>query len=366
MRGNKFFRFIDRYLGIPVVIVLGFISRLFFKRSLDTTSYSSILIIKLSALGDTILLWPVLKSLKMKFRDASILMVGTDINKAAIDMCPYVDERVLFDVGLVFNPIKLIGFINFLRERKFDIVLDFDQWLRISPIIGFFSGTRKRVGFFTSGQHRHYLYTDYVHHKKNQHELDCFFDILRCIGIDSNERHLEYYDMPYLDFYPEFIGFFPGMPEHGWQRQWPKEYFIELGKMLLKKYNYKIGVIGSIKERSLVTEIVNSIDGNNAFCIVGLSLSQLAGVLKRCKVLVCGNTGIMHLACAVGMPVVALHGPTDPVKWGPIGEKSIVVKSKLPCSPCLYLGYEYKCKTRRCMESITVEEVFEMVKRSIP
>ena len=82
-----------------------------------------------------------------------------------------------------------------------------------------------------------------------------------------------------------------------------------------------------------------------------------AAVLARARVMVCGNTGVMHLACAMNVPVVALHGPTDPRKWGPVSPSSVCLQSSLPCSPCLYLGFEYACPSNRCMRTIRPEAV---------
>jgi len=71
----------------------------------------------------------------------------------------------------------------------------------------------------------------------------------------------------------------------------------------------------------------------------------------------------MHLAAASGTKVIALHGPTNSIKWGPYGEKHITINSSTDCSPCLYLGFEYKCHSNKCMQAITAEDVFDLVKK---
>jgi ADP-heptose:LPS heptosyltransferase len=97
--------------------------------------------------------------------------------------------------------------------------------------------------------------------------------------------------------------------------------------------------------------------------IRGESLQALAAVIRRSALFISGNTGVMHLAAAVGAHVIGLHGPTDPVKWGPLGEKSIVVRSGADCSPCLSLGSEYKCRGRACMEAISADEVIKIIEK---
>jgi ADP-heptose:LPS heptosyltransferase len=94
---------------------------------------------------------------------------------------------------------------------------------------------------------------------------------------------------------------------------------------------------------------------------LGRSLADLAGLLKRSDLVVCGNTGVMHLAAGLGRPLVALHGPTSPTIWGPradaVGAVAEVLSPETDCAPCLTLGFEYGCAGRACMDSIAVDVV---------
>ena len=117
-----------------------------------------------------------------------------------------------------------------------------------------------------------------------------------------------------------------------------------------------------------VTDIVYSnirkiieLTNGKVFPLYGLSLKTLAGFIAKSDIFISNDTGLMHLSTAVGTTVIGLYGPTDPEKWGPCGENNVVIKSKLFCSPCIYLGFEYKCRTRKCMESIIVNDVMSAV-----
>jgi ADP-heptose:LPS heptosyltransferase len=125
---------------------------------------------------------------------------------------------------------------------------------------------------------------------------------------------------------------------------------------LIQKHNIKVLITGTANELAANTKLVAEI-GKGALLLPPMDIMSVAGVISKAKLVVCGNTGIMHLACALGVPVVALHGPTNAAKWGPRGDKCAAVRSELKCSPCLYLGFEYKCAYNRCMKKITVEEV---------
>ena len=370
MRGNFILKFIDRYLGIQLVWFLGLFAN---KKTAVPSAPKSILVIKLSALGDTILLVPVLRALRKKYPEAKISAVGTKINQDILKGCPYIDEVSVADLEkLCFNPFSIKRLFS---NKHFDLALDFDQWTRISPLLAFLSKAKYRIGFNTEGQYRHYLYNHSVKHDRTKHELNCFFDIAIIVGAEDGDKKLEFWidEASATNSHEKllklgikegesFVVFHPETPFHGGQRQWPAKNYIELGRMILQFNKYKIVIGGTEAERVQNDKIANAL-GPNAQVLTSVSLSEYAAVLAKSKMLICGNTGIMHLGAALNIPVIALHGPTDPKKWGPLGTNSRVVKSKLECSPCLYLGFEYGCRTNKCMQSISVEEVFKEIQK---
>ena len=92
-----------------------------------------------------------------------------------------------------------------------------------------------------------------------------------------------------------------------------------------------------------------------------INLKELFSLVSRCMLVICGNTGILHIAAALNKRTIAIHGPTDPAKWGPWGEGHIIIRKDLPCGPCSYLGFEYGCDKRTCLELISVGEVKEAI-----
>lgn len=377
MRGNKLFKFVDKYVGIPLLFALGKICAHSDKRkpSPAITHPDNILLIKLSAMGDTILMIPAVRSLKKKYPEAKIKMIVTGINKDVMNDCPYLDELIFLDVDkLLKNPLSFFTFIKSLRKISFDLVIDFDQWLRLSPLISFFSGAAKRIGFKTPGQYRDFIYTEKTEHARNRHEVECFLDLLRAIGIETDDKKLELWikkevEDDVYDFLSinnigrndTLIGVHPGCGGHGGPREWPWEKYVELVKLLQKTNNIKIIFTGTGGEKELIEKISNK-PGSKPMIVIGWKLAKVAALIKRMNVLVCGNTGVMHMACAVRTPVVALHGPTNPLKWGPWGENHTVIKANIFCSPCLYLGFEYGCRDYPCMGTIEVDNVYNKVK----
>jgi ADP-heptose:LPS heptosyltransferase len=114
-------------------------------------------------------------------------------------------------------------------------------------------------------------------------------------------------------------------------------------------------------ERSLCKAIEEGMGPADGHCIDS-GLPSLVASLCQADLVVCGNTGVMHLAAGLGRPLIALHGPNPAAKWGPLAPaqapgQARVLASSLPCSPCLSLGFEFGCALRPCMESIELRAV---------
>lgn len=368
MRANRFFRFLDRYIGIPLCLILSLPCKIFNRGLSLESKVSSILIIKLSAIGDTILLIPTIRALREAYPEAKIGMVVTSINNAIIEDCPYIDESFLLDIiGSIKNPLIFLRFIKRLRRERFKLAIDFDQWQRISSLIAYLSGARDRYGFKTASQHKHYLFTKTVPHKRGRHELLSFLDLIRPLGIEREDPYLEFWtkgESPSKDRF--LIAIHPGCAPHGHLREWDKERYAHLADYLIDEYKARIVLTGSKDEVRLSKEIALLMKNKPMILAGKTSISQLASLLKECRLLISGNCGVMHMAAALGTPVIALHGPTDHLKWGPWGSKHIVIRKDLSCSPCLYLGFEYGCKRHTCMDLITLEDVLMAIKEIMP
>ncbi|MFH2053605.1 MAG: glycosyltransferase family 9 protein [bacterium] len=390
MRGNRTFKFIDRWIGIPLVGIAG-AARLLGGRGRRSAGVplgpgDRVLVVKQAALGDTLLLLPVLKALKDRVGpQGRVVLVATPVNREVAEACPWVDRVLLLDPErIVSRPQGLAGLIRRLRGERFALALDFDQWLRSSALLATASGAARRLGFRTSGQHRHHGFDGTVDQAPGVHEGELFARLAVAAGIDAGaiepypgflRRHGIWCDGPRPDAggdRPPRIVFHPGCGSHGWQREWPLESYAELGALLQEGTGADVVVTGhGTHEVSLANELQHR--GRFSFTNLAgrMSFRELADQLVRSDLVVCGNTGVMHLAAGLGVPLAALHGPTDPVKWGPNGgspegdPRFQVVAADLPCSPCLFLGFEYGCPERPCMESLAVETVMQACQKAL-
>jgi len=148
-------------------------------------------------------------------------------------------------------------------------------------------------------------------------------------------------------------------------RRWPPQRFVELGKGLVATGpRVRIIITGSPEEYGLCRQIADGI-GEGAVVTAGkVPLKYVPSLVKRFRALITGDTGTLHMAIALGIPVVALFVPSAPEDTGPLYDlhRHVVIRKDAPCQPC----DAYRCKTPYCMELITVDEVFSAVRKFLP
>jgi ADP-heptose:LPS heptosyltransferase len=379
MKRRALFRFFDRYLGIPIVILLAFFTKK--KRRLPIQNIKKILFIKLAAIGDSILLIPTLRALKRKFPDAELTFVCSQINYSVIKKIPYIDKIILCNVhSFIKNPVGFFKFISNLRKEKYELIIDAGQWERINAIMTSLAKADFSIGFITGKQHKHYIYDRVVPHLKTKHELENFLDLLVPIGINitPEDKKLEYFlndkDFKFAEnFWQEnnledrtVICFHPGCGENGKPREWDVERYIQLGRRLTEHdKNIRILITGAKHELQRCIRICDGIQNNVINTAGEFEIDNVVALIKRVKLIVCSNTGMLHIASCVGTKTLGLHGPTNPVKWGSYNKNSVLIQSDKFCSPCLYLGHDYGCQMPQCMDHISVDDVFIHIRKAL-
>lgn len=372
---NKISRALDRFLGIPLVILLGVFSRMSGKTLPEKNEFKRILVIKLSMMGDTILLLPAVRALRDKFPAAGITMICTTINKRIVEDWSCIDGYLLFDFKKTLkNPLNLLSFIRKMRSQKYDLVIDFEEWVRATALFSYFSGAPRRVGFKTKGQLRHYVYTDVIEHKRESHEVECFNELVDQAGAKVEDKSLalsikegsrkiveQLLSSEGIEPGEKFVLIHPGCGANGRLREWDEENFAKVVDYIQDKYSRKVVLTGSSEEISTVKKVFEHAKHNFVNLAGKTELKELFAIIDRAGLVICGNTGIMHAAAALKKPLIAIHGPTDPRRWGPRNDNSIVVRKDLACSPCLYLGSEYGCTEKKCLKEISDRMVFDAV-----
>jgi len=374
---KSIFRKIDRYAGIPVLFLLSFFAG---RKELTAVKGvpKNILIIKFAAIGDTILLTTTLRILKKNFPDSKIYFLCSDINYKVVKNIKYVDEILNEDVhGFLKNPFKAIELIKKLRSLDFDVVIDAEQWSRISSILCLLTRKKTSIGFDTEKQFRNRAYDILVKHSREKHELEVFTDLLKPlnVNIETEDIFLEYpgvfeIDREFIDNFlienkltgKQIVCFQPGSGVSGAAREWKSENFIQLGKKIMQNFpDTAIVLTGAPNDRERCEFIADSINEKSISIAGKFPFEKELQIIKKSEFLVCCNTGILHIAASIGVRTIALHGPHNSKKWGAYDDKSVVVQSDIFCSPCLYLGHDFGCSKPQCMDRITIDDVFEKV-----
>jgi len=353
-RGDRRLRAVDRTLGVTLLFLAG----LFRRRRRPPAAVRRIGLLKSTALGDMILLSAVARDVVAAFPDASVfVLAGRDNADVA---------RLIENVEVVTLPIgNPLAAARRLRALRLDVLIDFGQWSRVEALCSLLSGARYTVGFATPGQRRHYCYDATVRHSDEVHELENYRNLAASIGVESHT--VPRLGSPEANGRPSaerFVVFhlWPG----GYRselKEWPPEKWRDLARLLAGR-GYSIVLTGSEADAERTAQFVRSC-GDLARPIRNAAgayaLSELVGLLHDASCVVSVNTGVMHLAAAVGAPTVALNGPTSEIRWGPVGDRVRSVNADLPGCGYLNLGFEYDRGRADCMRAISVDRVVDAV-----
>ena len=371
MQSNRLQQHLDRYLGIPLNLLLS----LFPTRTPTPDTPKKVLFIQLSALGDTILAIPTIRAVRHAFPNAEFTVLASPTNLNYLAHCPYIDKRIPFQT---LNP----QLLRQLRHEGFDWAIDLEHWPRLSALLAYVSRAPMRIGFRTTRQARHFLFTTSVPHRAGRHEVRNFLDIATRLGCPTLEFGLEVWygeserewvhqtleraevsrELPLFVLHPE-----AGRRDEP-RRRWPLERYIALADTLVGRYGAQIVLTGAPTEVETSQEIAARMK-HPALVLAGQTdVNQLAALFAAATLVVSGNCGPMHLAAAANAPVIGLHGPTNFAQWGPWHSNTGVVSADMPCSPCLNLGFEYGCQalpdgTSPCMHTIEVARVLAECER---
>lgn len=329
-----------------------------------------VLIIQTGFLGDLILSTPLIRATKRAFPSARLFLLSIPSVAGALAHNPNLAQVITYDKRGEDRGFK--GFVKVgkrLREVGFDLALIPHRSLR-SALLAKCAGIRERIGFDRSAGF--FLLTKRVTYRGGIHELERNLSLLHPLGVrprptppelfpsDEEKKGAEaFLEEAGLSPQDGLVGISPGS---FWpSKRWPKERFAQLGRRIVENGG-EVLLLGSSRERC-VCEAISSLMGEGAIVAAGkLSLLESTWLLTKCRVLVANDSAPLHMASAMGTPVVALFGPTVPeFGFGPWGQGEIVQRN-LTCRPCSPHG-PLRCPRENwdCMLGIGAEEVFSYV-----
>jgi heptosyltransferase-2 len=241
-----------------------------------------------------------------------------------------------------------------------------------AALLAFLAGIPNRLGYKTDG--RHLLLTHGVHldpGRKKVHEVEYYLGILEGAGLRSDGRELtlrvseeeRHGAEAFLSEYQisrgqPLVGVSPGAT-YGPAKRWFPERFAALCDRLQEFYGACIVILGGPDDAGAGDQVSRAMKVPPVNLCGKTTLRQAVSVIDRCHLFVTNDSGLMHVAAALDIPLVAIFGSTNPVTTGPSGSKSHIVRVPMACSPCL----KPSCpEDHRCMEEITVDQVYEVAK----
>ena len=325
-----------------------------------------ILVRAVNWLGDAVLMLPALEALDRRFPQAEISLLAKPWVSGLFAGHPAVDRVLEYRTGDVHRGVMgRWRLANTLREGGFDLAVLFPNSLD-SAVIPWLARIPRRAGYPTEG--RRWFLTHPVpgvSTMPGRHQVERYLDIVRVLGGNGapslrlrvtpeareaaggllTDRGVGSGDL--------CVALNPGAV-YGGAKRWPVKRFAAVADGLVERCGARILLIGSVQECSILDE-VGARMRRPAINLGGrTSLQALVGLLERARLLLTNDTGSMHVAAAVGTPVLAVFGPTDPQATGPLASHSRVVREPVPCCPCLLR----ECPIdHRCMTRVTVDHV---------
>jgi lipopolysaccharide heptosyltransferase II len=337
-----------------------------------------ILILKPSSLGDVIQALPVLRLLKLHFRNAEIFWWVDSALAPLLEGDPDLTGIVLFERKRWKSPMhwpEMFRSIRRLREQNFDLVIDL-QCLARSGAFAWLTNGKFLIGLDEVREGARGFYDVAVPRKSfHTHAVDWYLAVLPKLGVPARENFQWLPERPAVA--AEIKRKWPGekpqfeirnsklillQPGGRWQtKRWPAKNFAELVRLTLKNFPpTRFAILGDAEDKPLGETIAQAEPGSCLNLCGETSLPEMVEWLRLCDLMVTNDTGPMHVAAALGKPLIALFGPTEPHRTGPYGQLENVLRIELPCSPCLKGHCTYE-KPNECLNAISPAMVFERV-----
>lgn len=334
-----------------------------------------------------ILFAPALKVLRKTMVEAQIDLIvglnGTDV---------LFQESKIFDKIVHYNfkdrTFKnIIRLFKRIRNSKYDLILsNFNGATHVLCWAMAFSGANWRLGHISSdGWNNIYdkFYNIKVPMKPKSHEIERNINLIEAVvpKVKSTDKKLfvtvnlkdyqfieEYFKKNQIGAEHLLIGVQIGTNPNDRWKQWKVNRYAELIEKIIDRFNATVFALGSPNEKDMIKRAFINIKNNLIITAGSIDLMQTAALISKLKVLICNDSGLMHVAAALNTPIVAIYGPTDFHRTAPQESIHQIIHKDMICSPCFKLNGPVKvlsCPHRNCLENISVDDVFKAVKNSL-
>jgi heptosyltransferase-2 len=299
--------------------------------------------------GDAVMTIPALEAVKENFPKASLTVLARPWVIPVFETHPAVDQVIPYSKGLGYyeDLLEFIRIIGILRRSRYDMTILFQNAFE-AALLTYLGGIKIRVGYNTDG--RGFLLSHPVHrHKKvlKCHQVEYYLSILRGMGWEAKSKDPEIFvaenDRATItrkllsngvgegDF---LLGLSPGAV-YGPAKRWPADRFAIIGDRAVEQWGAKVVILGSQKEQDICTGVSQAMK-HPALNLCGkTTLGEGMALINRCVFFITNDSGLMHVAAALNVPLLVIFGSTDPVATGPRSQFVKVVRNPVYCAPCL-------------------------------
>ena len=326
-----------------------------------------ILAVNFGGIGDEILFFLFLSSLKKEFPDAKITLALEPRSKSVKDLSNLIDDVICIDIKGKNKYQELIKFVFKAMTGGFDMVFSSGANSLI-PLLLFMTGIKKRYGFesgFGNGILSRFLLTKAVKLEKQQYASAMYHELVT--PVTNHKTLYPEIDAGDIEKEPNSVLVHPGVSKMSvvkhMVKTWSPEVWAELVKKVLET-GKKVYLIGGPDDKDCIEKIVEIVgDVPNFENLYGTTknIMDLARLTKRAEILICSDSAPMHIGVGVGTKTLALFGPTDEKKLIPENEKYIAIKNtSCTCRPCLWDKRQTTCKELDCLK-IDLNEVVKLL-----
>jgi heptosyltransferase-2 len=326
-------------------------------------------------IGDAVMTLPAIAAIRKTFPRAKITILVKPWVADVFRLCPDVDDVMLYQQpGIHDGFFGILRLAGDLKERKFDAAILLQNAIE-AAIISRLAGIPIRAGYNSDG--RGFLLTHAVRRTKTLrklHQVDYYLEMVKALGcqpagreavltlgVDDEHRADELLVRHGLQDSRLLLGMAPGA-SYGPAKKWFPERFALVADRLIEAFPAQVMLFGSGADGESIAQVQQHAKSPLCALAGATNLRETMALIARCRLFISNDSGLMHLAGAMGVPVVAIFGSTNPTATSPPGHNNIIIHKDVTCSPCL----KTDCPTDfRCMDLIRVDDVYEAAERML-